>query len=248
MSEKYETLAARLDERFGEQLKRIDSSCGELTYELDKNDLAEVATALRNEAEFGFEMLMDVCGVDYLNYGDDEWLTTGATDTGFSRGVEREPVILDEADAFDERRFAVVYHLLSLQHNFRLRLRAFTGAGNPPVIRSVVDIWNSANWFEREAFDLYGILFEGHPDLRRILTDYGFEGHPFRKDFPLIGNVEVRYDEQKKRVVYEPVTIEPRVTVPRVLRDDSRYKADEVDQAADARAEEIAAGQGEQDG
>jgi NADH-quinone oxidoreductase subunit C len=226
MSERYETLAARLDERFGEQIKRIDSACGELTYELDKADLIEVATALRNEADFGFEMLMDVCGVDYLNYGDDEWLTTEATGTGFSRGVEREPVILDEADQFDERRFAVVYHLLSLHHNFRLRLRVFTGTDNPPMIHSVVDIWNGANWFEREAFDLFGILFEGHPDLRRILTDYGFIGHPFRKDFPLIGNVEVHYDESEGRVVYRPVSIEPRTLVPRVIRDDNRYSAD----------------------
>jgi NADH-quinone oxidoreductase subunit C len=226
MSERYERLAARLDERFGEQLKRVDSICGELTYELDKDDLTEIATALRNEADFGFEMLMDVCGVDYLRFGDDEWLTEDATDSGFSRGVERDNVILDEADEFDERRFAVVYHLLSLQHNFRLRLRVFTGSGNPPMIKSVVDIWNGANWFEREAFDLYGILFEGHPDLRRILTDYGFIGHPFRKDFPLIGNVEVHYDESEGRVVYRPVSIEPRTLVPRVIRDDNRYSAD----------------------
>jgi len=226
MSERYETLAARIHERFGEQVRRVPSSCGELTYEIDRDDLIEIATALRNEGDFGFEMLMDVCGVDYLNYGSDEWLTNEATDTGFSRGVEREPVILDEADEFGAKRFAVVYHLLSLQHNVRLRLRAFTGTSNPPVIRSVVDIWNGANWFEREAFDLYGILFEGHPDLRRILTDYGFIGHPFRKDFPLTGSVEVHYDENEGRVVYKPVSIEPRTLVPRVIRDDNRYAAD----------------------
>ncbi len=226
MSERHETLAARIDERFGEQVRRVPSSCGELTYETGKDDLLEVATALRNEGEFGFEMLMDVCGVDYLTFGADEWTTNEATDTGFSRGVVREPVILDEADAFDERRFAVVYHLLSLQHNVRLRLRVFTGSDNPPVIKSVVDIWNSANWFEREAFDLFGILFEGHPDLRRILTDYGFIGHPFRKDFPLTGNVEVHYDESEGRVVYRPVSIEPRTLVPRVIRDDNRYAPD----------------------
>ena len=226
MSERYETLAARIHERFGEQLRRVPSSCGELTYELDKDDLIGVATALRNEADFGFEMLMDVCGVDYLGYGSDEWTTNEATGTGFSRGVERVPVILDEADEFDARRFAVVYHLLSLQHNVRLRLRVFTGASNPPIVKSVVDIWNGANWFEREAFDLYGILFEGHPDLRRILTDYGFIGHPFRKDFPLIGNVEVHYDDDEGRVVYRPVSIEPRTLVPRVIRDDNRYSAD----------------------
>ena len=226
MSERYETLAARIDERFTEQMTPVESTCGELTYEVAKGDLIEVATALRNEADFGFEMLMDVCGVDYLDYGSDEWNTDDATGTGFSRGVEHTPVILDEADEFDERRFAVVYHLLSLQHNFRLRLRVYTGTDNPPIIKSVVDIWNSANWFERETFDLFGILFEGHPDLRRILTDYGFIGHPFRKDFPLIGNVEVAYDSDKGRVAYKPVSIEPRTLVPRVIRDDNRYSAD----------------------
>jgi NADH-quinone oxidoreductase subunit C len=224
MSDRYETLAARIDERFGEQLVRVESICGELTYEVGKGDLLEVAFALRSE--LGFEMLMDVCGVDYLTYGCDEWNTDDATETGFSRGVEREAVILDEADEFPARRFAVVYHLLSLKNNQRLRLRTFTGTGNPPILKSVVDIWNSANWFEREAFDLYGILFEGHPDLRRILTDYGFIGHPFRKDFPLIGNVEVSYDDDKGRVAYKPVSIEPRTLVPRVIRDDNRYSAD----------------------
>ncbi|HEY5642557.1 MAG TPA: NADH-quinone oxidoreductase subunit C [Woeseiaceae bacterium] len=225
MSESQETLAARIDERFGEQMRRVPSICGELTYELDKEDLAEIATALRNEADFGFGMLMDVCGIDYLSYGTDEWLTNEATGTGFSRGVARQPVILDEADAFDPKRFAVVYHLLSLQHNQRLRLRVYTGQDNPPRIRSVVDIWNGANWFEREAFDMFGILFEGHPDLRRILTDYGFIGHPFRKDFPLIGNVEVVYDPDEGRVVYKPVSIEARTLVPRVIREDNRYEA-----------------------
>jgi len=226
MTNRYETLAARIDERFGDQVERVASICGELTIEVGKDDLIEVATALRNESEFGFEMLIDVCGVDYLSYGSDEWNTSSATGTGFSRGVERQPVILDEADEFDSRRFAVVYHLLSLRHNIRLRLRAFTGTDNPPIIKSVVDIWNSANWFEREVFDLYGILFDGHPDLRRILTDYGFVGHPFRKDFPLIGNVEVSYDVEKGRVAYQPVSIEPRTLVPKVIRDDNRYSAE----------------------
>ncbi|MDJ0910408.1 MAG: NADH-quinone oxidoreductase subunit C [Woeseiaceae bacterium] len=229
MTDRYETLAARLDERFGEQLTRVESTCGELTYEVEKDDLHDVATALRGE--LGFEMLMDVCGVDYLNYGADEWNTQDATGTGFSRGVEREPVILDESDEFPARRFAVVYHLLSIQHNVRLRLRTFTGTENPPIVRSVVDIWNGADWFEREAFDLYGILFEGHPDLRRILTDYGFIGHPFRKDFPLMGNVEVRYDAEKGRVAYEPVSIEERTLVPRVIREDNRYSEDLKDAA-----------------
>ena len=228
-----ETLAARIEARFGEQVERVASSCGELTYEVDKDDLTKIATALRNEADFGFEMLIDVCGVDYLNYGSDEWITNSATGTGFSRGVERKPVILDEADEFDEKRFAVVYHLLSIQNNVRLRLRVFTGTSNPPIVRSVVDIWNSANWFEREAFDLYGILFDGHPDLRRILTDYGFIGHPFRKDFPIMGNVEVSYDSDEGRVVYKPVTIEPRTLVPRVIREDNRYSADLKDARKD---------------
>ncbi|MDA1064286.1 MAG: NADH-quinone oxidoreductase subunit C [Proteobacteria bacterium] len=223
MTDRYETLDARIVERFGEQVTRIASSCGELTIEVAKDDLIAVATALRSEPEFGFEMLMDVCGVDYLLYGESEWTTSSATDSGFSRGVQRRPVILDEADQFDARRFAVVYHLLSLRHNTRLRMRVFTGTDNPPRVRSVVDIWNSANWFEREAFDMFGILFEGHPDLRRVLTDYGFIGHPFRKDFPLIGNVEVSYDPVKGRVAYQPVSIEPRTLVPKVIRDDNRY-------------------------
>ncbi len=233
MRSSYETLAARMDDRFAGQITRIESTCGELTYEVGKDDLVAVATVLRDDAEFGFEQLVDVCGVDYLTYGEDEWITESATGSGFSRGVAREPVILDESDTFDPRRFAAVYHLLSLRNNWRLRLRAFTGHSNPPIIPSLVDLWNSANWFEREAFDLYGILFEGHPDLRRILTDYGFIGHPFRKDFPLIGNVEVTYDAEKGRVVYQPVSIEARTLVPRVIRDDNRYSADLKDQESD---------------
>jgi NADH-quinone oxidoreductase subunit C len=229
MSARFETLAARIDERFGERMVRVESICGELTYVLDKDDLIEIATALRSD--FGFEMLIDVCGIDYLSYGSDEWTTQTATESGFSRGVEREPVILDEADEFEPERFAVIYHLLSIQQNLRIRLRVYTGTSNPPMIRSVGGIWNSADWFEREAFDLYGILFEGHPDFRRIVTDYGFIGHPFRKDFPLIGNVEVAYDAEKGRVAYQPVSIEPRTLVPRVIRDDNRYSADLKDSA-----------------
>ena len=234
MSLSNETLAARIDARFGQKLTRVESTCGELTYQLDKDDLIEVARALRDEPDFHFEMLIDVCGVDYLTYGSDEWTTQSAAGSGYSRGVEREPVILDEADTFDPERFAVVYHLLSLKNNARLRLRIFTGDANPPIVKSVVNIWNSANWFEREAFDLFGILFEGHPDLRRILTDYGFIGHPFRKDFPLIGNVEVTYDPDKGRVVYQPVTIEPRTLVPKVIRDDGQNSAALGDEAGDA--------------
>lgn len=233
MSKSYETLAARIDDRFAGQLTRIDSVCGELTYEVGKADLLAVATTLRDDPVFGFEQLIDVCGVDYLTYGEDEWVTESATDSGFSRGVERPAVILDESDTFDPRRFAAVYHLLSLQNNKRMRLRVFTGDSNPPIIPSLVGVWSSANWFEREAFDLFGILFDGHPDLRRILTDYGFIGHPFRKDFPMIGNVEVTYDAEKGRVIYQPVSIEPRTLVPRVIRDDNRYSADLKDRASD---------------
>ena len=233
MSDINEALAARIDARFGEKLTQIDSNCGELTYQIEKDDLIEIARALRDESEFQFEILIDICGVDYLTYGSDEWTTHSATDSGFSRGVEREPVILDEADTFDPQRFAVVYHLLSIANNHRLRLRLYTGESNPPMVKSVVDIWNSANWYEREAFDLFGILFDGHPDLRRILTDYGFIGHPFRKDFPLIGDVEITYDADKGRVAYQPVSIEPRTLVPKVIRDDNRYSADLRDEAGD---------------
>ncbi|HEX7719943.1 MAG TPA: NADH-quinone oxidoreductase subunit C, partial [Woeseiaceae bacterium] len=149
MTDFYETLAARIEERFGEHAQRIASRCGELTYQVDKDQLIEVATVLRDEPAFRFEQLMDVCGVDYLSYGQDEWTTESATESGFSRGVDRNPVILDEADSFDSGRFAVVYHLLSLHHNARLRLRVYTGIDNPPIVRSLVDVWSSANWFER---------------------------------------------------------------------------------------------------
>jgi NADH-quinone oxidoreductase subunit C len=222
MTDFYETLAARIEARFDAQVERIPSRRGELSYEVRKETLVEVAGALRDE--FDFEQLMDLCGIDYLTYGSDEWTTESATERGFSRAVERASVVMDESDQFDPRRFAVVYHLLSLKNNARLRLRVYTGSDNPPVVASVVNVWNSANWFEREAFDLYGILFEGHPDLRRILTDYGFIGYPFRKDFPLIGAVEVLYDVEKGRVAYQPVTIEPRTLVPKVIRDDNRYR------------------------
>ncbi len=174
-------------------------------------------------------MLVDVCGVDYLDYGRDEWRTSSATASGFSRGVDRDtPAFPGDADVDvavyqPPARFAVVYHLLSITHRHRLRLKVFCADDDQPMVPSVIDIWASANWFEREAFDLYGILFTGHPDLRRILTDYGFIGHPFRKDFPLTGNVEMRYDPEKGRVVYQPVTIEPRTLVPKVIRVDNRY-------------------------
>ncbi len=211
--------AEQVEARF-KDLTRVPSGVGELTYEVPADKLLETCRALRDEKAFRFEQLMDVCGVDYLGHGEDEWRTQSATRSGFSRGVIRGR---PESAPRPERRFAVVYHLLSVSRNERLRLRVWCAGSEPPMVASVTGIWASANWFEREAFDLYGILFDGHPDLRRILTDYGFVGHPFRKDFPLWGNVEVRYDEEKKRVVYQPVTIAPRVLVPRVIRQDPRY-------------------------
>ena len=232
MNQRYQALEAAIAARFGDQLQKVDSICDELTYEVAKEDLLSVGTVLRDESEFSFEILIDLCGVDYLTYGESEWQTRSASNSGFSRGVTREVVIPDPDTEFDERRFAVVYHLLSVANNQRLRLRVFSGVANPPVVPSVVDIWSAANWYEREAFDLYGILFEGHPDLRRILTDYGFIGHPFRKDFPLSGNVEVIYDEEQGRVVYQPVSIEPRTLVPRTIRDDNRY-APEIKERGD---------------
>jgi NADH-quinone oxidoreductase subunit C len=224
VSSRLEALAASVAERFGDSMLRVDSTCGELGYETSPANLPDVARALRDD--FGFEMLIDVCGVDYLSYGQGEWETQHATSAGFSRAAEQGTILADPDQPFDARRFAVVYHLLSIGRNLRLRLTVYTGADNPPVVPSVIDIWAVANWFEREAFDLFGILFEGHPDLRRILTDYGFIGHPFRKDFPLSGNLEVRYDPEQGRVIYQPVTIEPRTLVPRVIRDDNRYEPD----------------------
>jgi NADH-quinone oxidoreductase subunit C len=228
MSEALENLAVALSARFGETLLREPSRCDELTFTVPSDRLVETCAALRSEPEWCFEQLIDLSGVDYLEYGRVEWNTESATNSGFSRGrVSARPAgtLSDEMGEGPDRRFAVVYHLLSVAHNLRLRLRCWCEPGEPPLIDSVVGVWKAADWYEREAFDLYGILFRGHPDLRRILTDYGFVGHPFRKDFPLIGNVEVRYDPAKGRVVYEPVGIEPRTLVPRVIRDDNRYEA-----------------------
>ncbi len=219
-------LLNQLQERFGDTLLASGVAFGQVTVEVAPQDLIVTATALRDESPFRFEQLMDVCGVDYLAYGETEWATDETSTTGFSRGVEaraagRLPALEEELSTETpqtERRFAAVYHLLSISRNRRLRVKVFSPDDQLPVIPSVIDVWNSANWFEREAFDLYGIMFTGHPDLRRILTDYGFIGHPFRKDFPLSGNVEVIYDAEKQRVIYQPVSIEPRVLVPRVIR------------------------------
>ncbi|HTM28242.1 MAG TPA: NADH-quinone oxidoreductase subunit C [Rhodanobacter sp.] len=218
------SLAEQLAARFGDTLA-ISTVRNEIVAELAGADLVAVATALRDESAFRFSELIDLCGIDYLGYGQTEWDTDTVSSTGFSRGVEGEATgRFDWAGRprghNEPRRFAAVIQLLSIEHNRRLRLRVFCEDDSLPLLPSLTLVWPSVNWFEREAFDLYGIIFDGHPDLRRILTDYGFVGHPFRKDFPLIGNVEVRYDPEQKRVIYEPVSIEPRVLVPRVIRDD----------------------------
>jgi NADH-quinone oxidoreductase subunit C len=195
MASKLETLKANLEAAFGGRLSSVTEALGELTIVVKAADYLEVAKRLRDDPTLGFEQLIDLCGVDYQTYGE---------------------------GAYDGQRFAAVLHLLSIKHNWRLRVRVFAPHDDMPVVPSVVDVWNSVNWYEREAFDLYGLVFEGHPDLRRILTDYGFIGHPFRKDFPVSGYVEMRYDPEEKRVVYQPVTIEPREITPRVIRED-RY-------------------------
>lgn len=234
MSDSQAERIQHLEDRFGEKLTAVAEDRGEITAEVTPQNWLEVARTLRDGEDFAFEQLIDLCGVDYLHFGQDEWATNSATGQGFGRGVhpgasarftwsDSPPV-----EESDPRRFAVVVHLLSVSHNRRLRMRCFAPREELPVVPSLVDVWPVANWFEREAFDLFGIVFEGHPDLRRILTDYGFIGHPFRKDFPLLGNVEVRYDPERARVVYQPVSVEPRVLVPKVIRDDARYQGREI--------------------
>jgi NADH-quinone oxidoreductase subunit C len=247
MIEVSESLSEQLAGCFGERIAISDPGTGMVSIKVPVDEWLEVAQTLRDDSRFLFSQLTDLCGVDYLGYGQVEWETTDATHEGFSRGVEgMGPGRFDwksRPESNDvQQRFSVVAHLLSTHHNARLRMTTFASDEGLPIVPSLVEIWNSANWYERETFDLFGIIFEGHPDLRRILTDYGFTGHPFRKDFPMIGNVTVRYDEEKGRVVYEPVEIEPRVLVPRVIREDLRYKADEIDQAADDAADSLATG------
>jgi NADH-quinone oxidoreductase subunit C len=209
-----------VNELLGEMLVDSKLALDELTIEVTPTEAVAAFELLKSK--LGFEQLMDLCGVDYLDYGQANWETQRAANTGFSRGVFD---FAAEENADEElmmpRRFAVVYHLLSVEHNRRLRVKVFPESTQFPTVDSVIDVWSAANWFEREAFDLFGILFNGHPDLRRILTDYGFVGHPLRKDFPLTGHVEMRYDAEKGRVVYEPVSIENRVNVPRVIRQDA---------------------------
>lgn len=230
------TLAIHLRERFSGVLVECVEARNEVTIILAAADFKNICVPLRDEPAFEFKQLMDVTVVDYLHYGQAEWETQSATSQGFDRGVivssDHDDVnrskahFLKGADSRSESgdfgRFAVVYHLLSLTNNQRLRIKIFLDEKNLEI-PSVTDIWPSANWFEREAFDMFGVYFTGHPDLRRILTDYGFVGHPFRKDFPLSGHVEVRYDAEQGRVIYEPVEIEPRVLVPKIIREDERY-------------------------
>jgi NADH-quinone oxidoreductase subunit C len=199
MSAKLEVLSQNLKKHLGDRIGELRIALGEITIDVDPTDYLEVMTTLRDEAELQFEELMDLCGVDYSTYGNGEW---------------------------SGKRFAAVSHLISVAHNWRVRVRCFAHDDVFPSVPSVVSIWNSVNWFEREAFDLYGIVFPGHDDLRRILTDYGFIGHPFRKDFPISGYVEMRYDPDQQRVIYQPVTIEPREITPRIVREESYGNAE----------------------
>ncbi len=231
MNERSAALVAALRERLGDAALDITVAFGEVSVEIAPERWLASCETLRDDPALHFEQLSDLCGVDYLLYGKSEWATEESTSSGFSRGVEEASSgRLHFGDALpveaQERRFAVVVHLLSYRHNRRLRIRCFAPPGAVPLVPSLTGVWRSADWYEREAFDLFGILFEGHTDLRRLLTDYGFVGHPFRKDFPLVGHVEMRYDPDKRRVVYQPVSIEPRVLVPRVIRDDHRFVAD----------------------
>ncbi|MXS84681.1 NADH-quinone oxidoreductase subunit C [Nitrosomonas sp. HPC101] len=197
-------LAVNLQQILSDRLVDINHALGELTVLIHSQDLPDVAEALKSHADLGFDTLIDLCGVDYSKY-------TTNTHAGYKRG---------------ERRFAVVYHLLSVKHNHRLRMRVFIEDNEFPMLDSVMHIWPSANWFEREAFDLFGVVFNNHPDLRRILTDYGFIGNPFRKDFPLSGHMEMQYDPEQKRVVYQPVTIEPREITPYIVREEQYGKGE----------------------
>ena len=234
MSTEASNLSEQLRRVLGDRLLKLTVAQGQTTIEVAVADWLAVAETLRDHPDFRFAQLIDLCGVDYLGYGQAEWDTSDVSSQGFSRGVEGNagPGRFDWASRPEatqvRQRFAVVVQLLSIEHNRRLRVRCFAPDEGLPVVPSLIGVWRGVNWFEREAFDLYGILFEGHPDLRRILSDYGFVGYPFRKDFPLIGNVEVRYDEARQRVVSEPVSIEPRVGVPRTVR-----KAAPGDVAAD---------------
>ena len=218
-------LAEAIEQAFDKQVFRVEVlDC--VTLEVQPQALLTVCQQLRDDSRFLFSTLLDVCGVDYLQYGCADWRTREATSSGYSRGVTEDG--MHRVIPWDKPRYGVVYHLLSRAFNQRLRIKVYLEP--EPVIPSVNNIWPSANWYEREAFDLFGVVFDGHPDLRRILTDYGFSGHPFRKDFPLIGEVEMRYDAEKEQCIYEPVSIQERVLVPKVIRQDNRYASTEFDE------------------
>jgi len=205
------TLRTNLTGLFGTKLVSVEEQLGELTIVVKAADMLDVLTRLRDAAELRFEQMIDLCGVDYSAYGSD------VSEGGAYFASDLAPA----ETAAHPRRFAAVYHLLSVTHNARLRVRVFAGEDDFPVLPSVTEIWPCANWYEREAFDLFGFVFTGHPDLRRILTDYGFVGNPFRKDFPLSGHVEMRYDPAQQRVIYQPVSIEPREVTPRIVREEN---------------------------
>jgi NADH-quinone oxidoreductase subunit C len=197
MSDLTKNLLSKLKKSFGRKIIRIKYHLGEITIVIDPTNLHDILKSLRDQKEFHFKQLIDLCSIDYMDYPSEQ---------------------------VDQRRFAVVYHLLSISNNQRLRVKSFIKDNDFPTIQTVIDVWPNADWYEREAFDLFGVMFIDHPDLRRILTDYGFIGHPFRKDFPMIGNVEMRYDPSQKRVIYEPVSIDQRNNVPRVIRDEGIHR------------------------
>ena len=230
--QRLENLASSLDLSFAAKGCEIIEQFSEVTMIVPRDQFYGVMQELRDAAQFSFEEMIDICGIDYSTYGQGEWQSDGAPNSGYGRGVVERG---GDVDAEAEGRFASVYHLLSISKNVRLRVRVILNTVCPEI-ESVNDLWPSANWFEREAFDLYGILYSGHPDLRRILTDYGFIGHPFRKDFPLEGYVEMRYDAEKQRVIYEPVDIKPRTLVPRVIRNDGSHLPEDQEKQDSADA------------
>ena len=243
MQDQLNQLSSELQRVFAASLLSIETKYDEVSIRVSAKNLLETLSQLQSVANFKFDQLVDLAGVDYLEFGTDEWNSESATSSGFSRGVEKVSsgrFTFDDAKQsaeMDSPRYAVVYHLLSVENNQRLRVKVYCDDNGMPILPSITNLWSCANWYEREAFDLFGIVFEGHPDLRRILTDYGFTGHPFRKDFPLVGNVEVRYDPDQKRVIYQPVSIEPRISVPKVIRDDHRFEDSQVENKPESMLE-----------
>ncbi len=244
MQDQLNQLSSELQRVFASSLLSVEIKFDELNILVDPDELLNVLAKLIHASEFKFDQLIDLAGIDYLEFGTDEWNTESATSSGFSRGVEKTSFgrfTFDDAKQssdMESPRYAVVYHLLSVTNNVRVRVKVLCKDNALPILPSVTGLWSSANWYEREAFDLYGIVFEDHPDLRRILTDYGFTGHPFRKDFPLVGHVEVRYDPDQKRVIYQPVSIEPRINVPKVIRDDHRFEDGQIESKPEEVSEE----------